>query len=102
MKIEIENDIECNVLITILRDYESKLKDEHRTDSDEFISVINTIRNSIDSFKIKNTMDFIGPMKCTDCNYRWMAIFANVTEKLECPNCKSKIEIPEHKKLKKQ
>lgn len=33
-------------------------------------------------------------MQCTECSTEWVAFHESVTERLECPNCESLIQVP--------
>ena len=87
MNLEIESVEDCDILELIIDDYEAKRKLEKRTDSEDIGKIINQIKGCIEGFKIKNYVDYIGPMKCSECYYEWVAVFPKSSNQLRCPEC---------------
>ena len=85
LKLNIESTDECKALITLVSDYESKMRNK---DIPKDISVvISDIVSATDIFRIKKSFDLIGPVTCSKCSNHWVAILSKKLKDVECPKC---------------
>jgi ribosomal protein S27E len=86
MLIEVQTTEECRSLIDIIDRME-----------DIGSPLLDGLKSAVECFRIRNSIDFIGPMKCDKCNHDWIAIFPKSALSLECPRCNAMVEVPKQK-----
>lgn len=97
MEISFTSYHECNILESILKEYEEG-KESHRADFDH---VIGSLKASIDKFKIGQIFDYIGPLSCASCHHEWIAVIGETALSMPCPKCEKTVSIPPEKFVRK-
>jgi PHP family Zn ribbon phosphoesterase len=98
LNIKFNNSSECNVVSTIILDYEKLRESEGRTDDVTFSKVINDLKNSVDTFVINQNIGKIGTVTCRRCQNKWTAVCAEDARHVKCRKCGTINPVPQIQK----